>query len=206
MTMAAVVMASSPRSKRRASTSGNTPGRLSACETGLGETKPGDGVYGLRRALVMAGAESQVMSLWQVSDDATRALMTAYYARLKAGEGRSGALRQVQLEMLHSPTRQHPYFWASFILSGADGPIQFQLTTVAGATAAWPQSRLNPPANRSGQQLNRGRWHRNGLTIADRIDMSRPQRRPFRGFDTPLAYVPITFFAAAPASVSSITG
>ena len=60
---------------------------LSACESGLGETKPGDGVYGLRRALVMAGAESQVMSLWQVSDDATRALMTDYYTRLKAGEG-----------------------------------------------------------------------------------------------------------------------
>ena len=99
---------------------------LSACESGLGETKPGDGVYGLRRALVMAGAESQVMSLWQVSDDATRALMTDYYTRLKAGEARSGALRQVQLEMLHSTTRRHPYYWASFILSGADGPIQFQ--------------------------------------------------------------------------------
>ena len=99
---------------------------LSACESGLGETKPGDGVYGLRRALVMAGAESQVMSLWQVSDDATRALMTDYYTRLKAGEARSGALRQVQLEMLHSTTRRHPYYWASFVLSGADGPIQFQ--------------------------------------------------------------------------------
>jgi CHAT domain-containing protein len=65
---------------------------LSACETGLGDVKNGDGVYGLRRALVLAGAESQVMSLWQVSDMATRDLMVAYYKRLQAGEGRTAAL------------------------------------------------------------------------------------------------------------------
>jgi CHAT domain-containing protein len=92
---------------------------LSACETGLGEVKNGDGVYGLRRALVLAGAESQVMSLWQVSDTATRDLMVAYYKRLQAGEGRTAALRQVQLEMLRNNARSHPYYWASFIQSGA---------------------------------------------------------------------------------------
>ncbi|MEP6911944.1 MAG: CHAT domain-containing protein, partial [bacterium] len=75
---------------------------LSACETGLGEVKNGEGVYGLRRALVLAGSESQVMSLWQVSDAATRDLMAAYYKRLQAGEGRTEALRQVQLMMIHS--------------------------------------------------------------------------------------------------------
>ena len=99
---------------------------MSACETGVGETRRGDGVYGLRRALVVAGAESQVMSLWQVSDDGTRALMTDFYKNLKAGVARSAALRQVQLQMLRSGTRKHPYYWASFILSGADGPIAFQ--------------------------------------------------------------------------------
>ena len=99
---------------------------LSACETGVGETRRGDGVYGLRRALVVAGAESQVMSLWQVSDEGTRALMTEFYTRLKAGVPRSAALREVQLEMLRSGTRRHPYYWSSFILSGADGPIAFQ--------------------------------------------------------------------------------
>jgi CHAT domain-containing protein/tetratricopeptide (TPR) repeat protein len=77
---------------------------LSACETGLGEIKNGEGVYGLRRALVLAGSESQVMSLWQVSDAATRDLMAAYYKRLQAGEGRTEALRQVQLEMIKSGT------------------------------------------------------------------------------------------------------
>lgn len=77
---------------------------LSACETGLGQVKNGEGVYGLRRALVLAGSESQVMSLWQVSDAATRDLMAAYYRGLQAGEGRTEALRQVQLVMIKSGT------------------------------------------------------------------------------------------------------
>ena len=91
---------------------------LSACDTGLGDVKNGDGVYGLRRALVLAGSESQMMSLWSVSDQATRDLMVDYYTRLKAGEGRSQALRNVQLNMLKNPRRQHPFYWASFIQSG----------------------------------------------------------------------------------------
>jgi CHAT domain-containing protein/Tfp pilus assembly protein PilF len=97
---------------------------LSACETGLGDVKNGEGVYGLRRALVLAGSESQVMSLWQVSDAATRDLMSAYYRRLQAGEGRSEALRQVQLAMIHNAAQgsatdySHPFYWASFIQSG----------------------------------------------------------------------------------------
>jgi CHAT domain-containing protein len=118
---------------------------LSACETGLGEVTSGAGVYGLRRALVLAGSEAQVMSLWQVDDAATRDLMTAYYRRLRAGEGRGAALRQVQLEMLkgggQEPSgpqrglagelggprkagdRSHPFYWAAFIQSGDWRPI-----------------------------------------------------------------------------------
>ena len=91
---------------------------LSACETGVGDTKSGDGVYGLRRSLVLAGAESQLMSLWRVDDKATRDLMVAYYKRLLASEGRSEALRQVQLDMLKRPTVEHPYYWAAFIPIG----------------------------------------------------------------------------------------
>jgi CHAT domain-containing protein len=92
---------------------------LSACETGVGDARGGEGVYGLRRALVLAGSESQVMSLWQVSDTATRDLMIAYYRRLRAGEGRADALRQVQLDMLRTDAaRAHPFYWASFIQSG----------------------------------------------------------------------------------------
>ena len=91
---------------------------LSACDTGMGEVKNGEGVYGLRRALVLAGSETQVMSLWPVSDEGTRDLMIDYYKALKGGQGRSEGLRQVQLKMLASRNRRHPYYWASFIQSG----------------------------------------------------------------------------------------
>lgn len=99
---------------------------LSACETGLGDVRNGVGVYGLRRALVLAGSQTQIMSLWKVSDAGTRDLMVAYYTRLQAGEGRTEALRQVQLAMLRGELKstqnaadyRHPYYWAAFIPSG----------------------------------------------------------------------------------------
>jgi CHAT domain-containing protein len=96
---------------------------LSACESGLGDVQKGEGVYGLRRALVLAGAASQVVSLWKVDDEVTRDLMVQYYdLLLAAGKGRSEALRQVQREMIASKGKStdlsHPYFWASFIQSG----------------------------------------------------------------------------------------
>jgi len=91
---------------------------LSACDTGVGEVKNGEGVQGLRRALVLAGSESQVMSLWPVSNEATRDLMIAYYKTLMRGEGRGAALRQIQLQLLRSKNRRHPFYWAAFIQSG----------------------------------------------------------------------------------------
>ena len=91
---------------------------LSACDTGVGEVKNGEGVYGLRRAFFLAGAESLVMSLWPVSDYMTREMMTTYYTGLKQGLGRGEALRQAQLVMLKRAGRRHPFYWASFIQSG----------------------------------------------------------------------------------------
>ena len=91
---------------------------LSACDTGVGEVRNGEGVYGLRRAFVLAGAETLVMSLWPVSDYMTREMMTAYYTGLRAGLGRGDALRQAKLAMLRRQGRQHPFYWASFIQSG----------------------------------------------------------------------------------------
>jgi CHAT domain-containing protein/tetratricopeptide (TPR) repeat protein len=91
---------------------------LSACDTGLGEVRNGEGVYGLRRAFVLAGAESLVMSLWPISDYSTRTLMTSYYKNLKQGLGRGAALRAVQLEMLRRNRQLHPFYWANFIQSG----------------------------------------------------------------------------------------
>ncbi|NEP60973.1 MAG: tetratricopeptide repeat protein [Symploca sp. SIO2G7] len=96
---------------------------LSACETGVGDIANGEGVYGLRRALVMAGAESQLFSLWKVDDTGTKDLMVKYYQRLLNNEGRSQALRQTQLEMLRNQNYQHPYYWAAFIPSGDWTPM-----------------------------------------------------------------------------------
>jgi CHAT domain-containing protein/Tfp pilus assembly protein PilF len=92
---------------------------LSACETGIGEVKNGEGVQGLRRALVLAGSESQVMSLWPVSDTGAKEVMIRYYRALRRGAGRSEGLRLVQLQMLQNRRRQHPFYWAAFIQSGA---------------------------------------------------------------------------------------
>ena len=91
---------------------------LSACDTAVGDIKAGDGVYGLRRAILIAGAESEVMSLWPVGDAVTRDLMIAYYQAMRAGQDQAEALRKVQLKMIARPNYQHPYFWASFIHSG----------------------------------------------------------------------------------------
>jgi CHAT domain-containing protein len=96
---------------------------LSACDTGMGEVKTGEGVFGLRRAFKLAGAESLVMSLWPVSDQVTKELMSGYYRNLKLGLGRGESLRRVQLEMLAKPARRHPFYWASFIHAGEWGPL-----------------------------------------------------------------------------------
>jgi CHAT domain-containing protein/Tfp pilus assembly protein PilF len=91
---------------------------LSACDTGIGEVRTGEGVYGLRRAFVLAGTETLVMSLWPISDYIARETMVAYYTGLRDGLGRGDALRQAKLAMLKRNVRQHPFYWASFIQSG----------------------------------------------------------------------------------------
>jgi CHAT domain-containing protein len=101
---------------------------LSACDTGQGNLSAGEGVYGLRRALVLAGSESQVISLWQVQDAPTKNLMVSYYEQLLQGKGRSEALREVQLTMLKDEQTAHPYYWAPFIQSGDWSPMSFSRT------------------------------------------------------------------------------
>jgi CHAT domain-containing protein len=125
---------------------------LSACETGVGETEVGEGVYGLRRALVVAGSESQVMSLWKVDDEATRDLMISFYRDLKGGAGRAAALRKVQLAMLAKKETEHPYFWAAFIPSGAWTPMSFdvQATPSTTSTPVAKDKPTTPPRHSDG--------------------------------------------------------
>ena len=93
---------------------------LSACETGLGEASGGEGVYGIRRALAMAGVESQVVSLWKVDDAATAAFMTGFHDRLLAGQERSEAMRQTKLAMREADAEADAgrMEWAAFVLAG----------------------------------------------------------------------------------------
>ena len=95
---------------------------LSACETGLGEVQVGEGVFGLRRAFVMAGAKTLIMSLWKVPDRQTQELMEDFYQRILAGEARAEALRQAQLAM--KAKYPEPLYWGAFICQGDPGPLQ----------------------------------------------------------------------------------
>lgn len=99
---------------------------LSACSTGQGTIRTGEGVYGLQRSLTVAGARSTLLSLWKVDDAATAVFMSRYYQRLKDGEGRSEALAAVQKEFRNSPITawRHPYYWAAWQLLGDWRPIK----------------------------------------------------------------------------------
>ncbi|MEN0064375.1 MAG: tetratricopeptide repeat protein [Myxococcota bacterium] len=91
---------------------------LSACETGVATPADGEGIAGLRRALVVAGAQAQLLSLWPVDDGATALLMAALYARLRLGLSVGDALAEAKSELRKDPRFAHPYLWAAFTLSG----------------------------------------------------------------------------------------
>ena len=99
---------------------------LSACETARGSVRNGEGVYGLQRALAVAGARSTLLSLWKVDDDLTALFMEEYYKRLKAGEGRADALRNTQawFRSNGSSTLRDVRVWGAFQLSGDWRPIK----------------------------------------------------------------------------------
>jgi CHAT domain-containing protein/tetratricopeptide (TPR) repeat protein len=89
---------------------------LSACETGLGDVQVGEGVFGLRRAFVLSGARTLVMSLWKVPDQPTQELMEDFYRRLLAGTPRAAALREAQLAL--KSKYPAPLNWGAFICQG----------------------------------------------------------------------------------------
>jgi CHAT domain-containing protein len=92
---------------------------LSACQTALGADVRGEGLIGLTRAFMYAGAPRVVSSLWSVSDRATAALMKAFYRRLLIDRmSVAAALRGAQLELRRNPRWSHPYYWAAFVVQG----------------------------------------------------------------------------------------
>jgi CHAT domain-containing protein len=90
---------------------------LSACETGRGKVENGEGVFGLRRAFLFAGARTLITSLVSVPDVETREFMTRFYQSLSGGATKLEALHTTQLQMKRK--YQHPFFWASFVLIGS---------------------------------------------------------------------------------------
>lgn len=103
---------------------------LSACQTGLGRIVAGEGVLGLTRAFFLAGAQSLVVSLWNVNDTATAQLMKEFYANLQKGKPRAEALRSAKLSLLRGtqPAWRHPYYWAPFIFIGDERPRPGRVT------------------------------------------------------------------------------
>ena len=89
---------------------------LSACETGLGDVKAGEGVYGLQRAFMVAGANALIMSLWKVDDAATQMLMTNFYTNWTKSGNKLRAFKQAQLQLMVK--YKDPYFWGAFVMMG----------------------------------------------------------------------------------------
>ena len=88
---------------------------LSACETGLGEVIPGEGLYGLKRALQKAGAQNLITSLWKVDDQATQLFMTQFYNQLIETKNLSHSFHQAMTSL--QKKFPEPYYWGAFVLT-----------------------------------------------------------------------------------------
>lgn len=108
---------------------------LSACETGYGKFQQGEGVMSLAHSFAYAGASSVLMSLWQVNDLSTKAIMKDYYINLAKLNSKEKALQQAKLDYMENQEGSilsHPAFWAAFVQTGDTAPME--LVTKTGKT------------------------------------------------------------------------
>ena len=95
---------------------------LSACETAVGESRQGEGVFGLRRAFQLAGASAIVMSQWEIPDRETVSLMADFYSRMRTGTSMGRALQEASLKQMAERREingaAHPYYWGAFVCVG----------------------------------------------------------------------------------------
>lgn len=101
-------------------------GVLSACETGIGELKKGEGIICLARAFAYAGAQSVVSTLWSVNDESTTHIMRAFYKDIRTGNTKSNALRNAKATYIQSRPEDlaaHPFYWSAYIAVGDMRPL-----------------------------------------------------------------------------------
>lgn len=98
---------------------------LSACETGEGKVAKGEGIMSFAWAFRYAGAPSILMSLWKAESSVSQRIMLSFYSYLKEGKSKTEALRLAKQDYIQNPIpgREHPKYWANFILIGDDAPV-----------------------------------------------------------------------------------
>lgn len=99
---------------------------LSACESGIGELKRGEGLLSLARGFYFSGAKSIASTLWKINDNSTATLMDGFYSNLSKNNSKNVALQKAQLDFINTNrenTLSHPYYWSGFVLSGNTIPL-----------------------------------------------------------------------------------
>jgi tetratricopeptide (TPR) repeat protein len=134
---------------------------LSACNTGQGVQTQGQGVVGLRRSFELAGAQSQVFTLWEIDPELDSYVFPLYYKYLGDGMGRAAALRQVKLDLMRNPDTSHPFYWGPLVFSGDWTPLHREddseqvrrLLGVAPGAGGCASCQVAAPVGGQGQRL-----------------------------------------------------
>ncbi len=111
---------------------------LSACESGIGDLKCGEGLLSLARGFYFSGAQSISSTLWKINDASSAALMSDFYKNLSKGQPKDLALQQAKLTFVKQNkdnALSHPYYWSAFVISGNTEPLtstHYWLWIIAG--------------------------------------------------------------------------